>query len=96
MDAVSGNVEVAGSQQIRSLQYGIFSVHGQRGIYYLEVTAGFFPDLQAFGFLASVVIVVRCAPEVRLDTEAFIEIFRTFYLVGSYQTAGFVEGKVDA
>ena len=45
MDAVSSDVQITGSQQVCSFQYGIFTVHVQGSFYDAEILAGLFPDL---------------------------------------------------
>ena len=94
MDAVGSDVQVAGGQQVSGFQYGIFTVHVQGSLYDAEILAGLFPDLQTLRFLASVVVVVRRTPEIRLDTEAFVEVFGSFDLVGSDDTA-FLIARLD-
>ena len=93
-DAVCNNVKVAGSQQIVSCQYGIFAVHNDVGVHYIEVFARLFPYLQAFGVTIAIVVVVRCTPEVRLKSEAIFKVFGSTYLIGRNQTGLLIEYEV--
>ena len=61
---------------------------------YVEVTAGDFPYFETFRVAASVVVIVRCAPEIRLDTETFVEVFRATHFVRGNDAGFLVEYEV--
>ena len=63
------------------------------GFHYVEVFAGLFPYLQARRRAVTIVIVARCTPEIRLDTETVLEILNTVYLVRGNDARFFVENK---
>ena len=63
------------------MDYSRLAFFFNSGFHYVEVFAGLFPYLQARRRAVTIVIVARCTPEIRLDTETVLEILNTVYLV---------------
>ena len=78
---IGDNVQIAGCQQIGSLQQDSFVFCTYLRIRHVEVFAGLFPYVEAFGSTVTVIVVVRRTPEIGLDAESVFEVFCSVHFV---------------
>ena len=94
INSILHDVQVTCCKQVVGSQYSIVSVCFCDNISNLEVLAALLPDLFTLRLAITIVIVVRCTPEVRLDTKAFSEVFSAVHLIRSNEAALLVEYKL--
>ena len=63
---------------------------------YFEVLARLFPHVGALGLAVTVIIVIRCTPEVGLNAEAVFEVFGAVYFIRGNDATLFVQDKLHS
>ena len=78
---IGDNIRIAGCQQISCLQQDGFVFCAYLRVCHVEVFAGLFPYVEAFGSTVTVIVVVRRTPEIGLDAESVFEVFCSVHFV---------------